>query len=798
VRAVWLLAGFETRRRWRALVALSLLVGLIGVVALAAVAGARRSSTALTRFADVSRSADVELIVGHPTAAQLDAFRRTPHVAATAVLRAYALIPRGTTRSLAVGAALDSSMGHSVDRARVLAGRLANPAAANEIDLDEHRASMLHLRVGGTLDASSYGARQFDSGHDPGPAAGPIVHLKVVGIVRRPLDLGDRAASGGVLILTPAFDRVYSNRIASFTDVLRVRTRDGAGDVPRVTTAARRIFGKSPDFDVQSLEIETKGAGDAIRVLTLALWLFAAVAAVAGFVTIAIVLTREISRENNDQDILRGLGLTRRQRIAVHAPPAALVAAGGATLSAVGAIAVSPFFPLGVAGKAEPDPGFHVDTSALALGVFVVVAVVLLVALLAAIRITRRPSAPRPRPRRRSAGEVAAGAGSPPTVSIGLEMALRSDGGTRSVPVRSAFVGAVFGVLGVTAVVVFAASVQHLTSTPQLYGWTWDIAAIDQHATVACNGHDVGLGAVGGIAAVAEVCYEHLEVDDRPTAGWSIASLRGAIEPAIVTGRAPHAPDEVALGTGTMRALHKHIGDVVRAVSATGRRDYRIVGSAVFPTLSNDQPFADAAMFTRPGFGPLLDPNNDSSYLVGRLTAGADAAQVARRVRAVPRFIETESLFAPESAVLRPSPPVEVKRLREIAWYPFIVAALIATLAILAVGYTLSTSVRRRRRDLAVLKTIGFGRRQIGATIGWHATTVAAIGVVVGIPVGCYTGAFAWRLVAYGLGVSTRPTIPAFALVLLIPAAIAACNLTAFVPARAAARTRSATELRSQ
>ena len=66
------------------------------------------------------------------------------------------------------------------------------------------------------------------------------MHLRVVGIVRRPLDLGDRGASGGVLILMPAFNRAYGNRIGSWSGaVLRVRTRAGNADAfsPEITKA---------------------------------------------------------------------------------------------------------------------------------------------------------------------------------------------------------------------------------------------------------------------------------------------------------------------------------------------------------------------------------------------------------------------------------------------------------------------------------------------------------------------------------------------------------------------------------
>ena len=72
--AVRMLAGFEIRRRWRRVVVLTLLVGVVGAVVLSTVAGARRSESALARFNASSRSANLELTVGDPTASQLRAF----------------------------------------------------------------------------------------------------------------------------------------------------------------------------------------------------------------------------------------------------------------------------------------------------------------------------------------------------------------------------------------------------------------------------------------------------------------------------------------------------------------------------------------------------------------------------------------------------------------------------------------------------------------------------------------------------------------------------------------------------
>jgi predicted lysophospholipase L1 biosynthesis ABC-type transport system permease subunit len=134
------------------------------------------------------------------------------------------------------------------------------------------------------------------------------------------------------------------------------------------------------------------------------------------------------------------------------------------------------------------------------------------------------------------------------------------------------------------------------------------------------------------------------------------------------------------------------------------------------------------------------NPTNGSSYLVGRVAPAANLATVARRVSAISQ-VERPS---------GPSIPVEVNRLRQVNWLPRILARLLTTLAVLAVGHALVTNVRRRRRELAVPKTLGFDRRQIGATVAWQASTLATVGLIVGIPAGLVIGNLVWRQAANG------------------------------------------------
>ena len=207
--AVLVLARSELRRRWRSALLITMLVGMVGAVVLASAAGAHRSATSLQRFVAYSRSSDAEVDLNDPTAAQLRDFGRVPEVAEFAILHAYGLIPRDRP-NLQNAATVDGRLGTVVDRARLVAGRFANPNAPDEIMIGEGLAAQQHLGIGDHLVADSITPAQFAlafQGKDTGPPAGPVVRLRIVGIGSpyRAIFLQEKPATfprgGGVFLL---------------------------------------------------------------------------------------------------------------------------------------------------------------------------------------------------------------------------------------------------------------------------------------------------------------------------------------------------------------------------------------------------------------------------------------------------------------------------------------------------------------------------------------------------------------------------------------------------------------------
>ena len=107
-----------------------------------------------------------------------------------------------------------------------------------------------------------------------------------------------------------------------------------------------------------------------------------------------------------------------------------------------------------------------------------------------------------------------------------------------------------------------------------------------------------------------------------------------------------------------------------------------------------------------------------------------------------------------------------------------------------------AASGRRRRRDFAILKTLGLVRRQVSSITVWQVSTLAGLALLAGVPLGVAAGHWAWALFARRLGISTIAITPVPLVLLTIPAVIVAANAVAFWPGRTTARLRPAEVLR--
>ena len=129
---------------------------------------------------------------------------------------------------------------------------------------------------------------------------------------------------------------------------------------------------------------------------------------------------------------------------------------------------------------------------------------------------------------------------------------------------------------------------------------------------------------------------------------------------------------------------------------------------------------------------------------------------------------------------------------------PLLLASLFTIVAFATLVHVLVTSVRRRRRDLAILRTIGFTRRQVSRTVAWQAATIAAVALMIGIPIGVLAGRLSWSLFADQLGVVSVPVVAWSRVAVLVPATLAIAVLISIPSALAARKSKPAAVLRAE
>jgi hypothetical protein len=173
--AVWERLRVDFRLRWRWWLALAVCIGLAGGVVLGAAAGARRTASAYPRMLVATRSEDVYLAGPSPwsnpaDARVVDEIEQLPQVATVARIAAVTIYPsdRDVVPTFYHFAGTDPRYLREVDRPKLLAGRLPDPARADEVLVNPALASAQHLTVGSRVTWDS-----ITGVDDPIPGARP-------------------------------------------------------------------------------------------------------------------------------------------------------------------------------------------------------------------------------------------------------------------------------------------------------------------------------------------------------------------------------------------------------------------------------------------------------------------------------------------------------------------------------------------------------------------------------------------------------------------------------------------------
>ncbi len=793
--AVWYRARAELRARrytWLGLVAL---IGIVGGIVTALAAGARRTDTAFDRFLARIHQTDVNVSTGANSGfAPLD-FRQVaalPQVA-EAVREDNPVYVSGHTDSgrpvgadkLVLTASPDPRFGISIDGVKLVSGRPADPARPDEAVIGRLGAEALGLQVGDTLTlafATPNQLRRLSGSVRPPPPRGPTVRFRVVGVSEEfSLPTGSDLASQ--VVLTPAFYRRYASRVA-ISKGMGVRLRNGDADVQPFTRAVDRLAGRESAGVFPSGDYVAK-INRTTHVEAFALWVLAALAGLAGALILTQALARQANLEAGAYRSLRAVGMSSRQLIGVSLVRGVALGAAGAVWALAMAYGLSWIAPFGLARRAEPDPGLDFDPLVLLLGAAVLCALVVIVCGATAWRLSRTGPTPRAPARSSPLVRGLARLGLPVAAVVGARLAVERGSGPTAAPVRTAFFGATLAVATVSAMLVFSASLDHLESTPSLYGQNWDAQLGD-----AVYGGDFGhlvlpvLRRDPDVAAYAAGTSANISLGDETQRVLAFSSVRGSIAPTILAGRAPASPGEVLLASKTMEGLGVGIGDELVARHGSRSERLRVVGRGVIPEIAELR-LGHGAYLTLQGLRRIVPDAPRNAFFV-RFSPTADPARANERL---------SSRFGP---LPTPVKPQDLANLSRVGGTPFAISALMATLALATLAHVLVVTIRRRRRDFAVLVSLGFVKGQITRAVAWQATTVAAFALPVGIPLGVAAGRWIWRVFADGLGVAPGPVLPIRPLLLIVPVTLVVANAVAAIPGLLAARLQPATALATE
>lgn len=790
---VLLHARARLRAGWRTWLGLTLLIALVGGAVIALGAGARRTDTAYARFLRAQRGADMGVFLATGTRSSVEAqIDRLPQVTASAA----ALTLPAVESDLIAVVGPDGRYGRDLNRFKFLAGRPLRADRADEAVVGFLLARQRHLHVGSTLTIHLV------------PEAPTGVTLRVVGIEAAPTEFPPRSSATSLsLYLSPAFldtpigTQAVARKVTQFVVVrLRHGTRDAAPFIAALESAVGGPVG-STSFADQAVNVQRS-----MHLQAVALWLMAGFVGVAGALVLLQLLTRQGFDDATEYPTLAALGMTSTQLGLSGVVRVAVAAVTGVAGGGVLAWMASPLLPLGTARTAEPHPGLAFNAAVIGGGVAAVLALVTLLGATAQLRAGRRAGhrvlfagANTGPPPSAVLGRVPGVVRLPLTMGIGVRLALQAGRGRTAVPVRTTLVAAAVGIGALGASVTFGASLAHLLDTPALYGVTFD-------AQIQGNGNFSDIRPIVPILAsdpaIAAFAVGRTGIPmrtDKVTFGAQATfNVAGSLEPTVTAGRLPTGPDEILLGSKTMAALHTSLGRIISVTVAElpTPLSMRIVGRGVLASITDAEQLGRGAVvapsaldrlatIAPPGF--KVPPEGDAFVRFGPVHDRARAIAELQARLGPANFVAT--------APIQPNDVADFGRVRNL---PDILAAVVGVTGLITIVHLLTSAIRRRRRDLAVLKSLGMPPSKVSAAIFWQATSVGLVSTALGLPIGIVAGRWAWRLVASDLGVVAQPQVPLLVLTGLSIGVLVVVNLVAAGPAVAAGRVAPASVLRTE
>jgi ABC-type lipoprotein release transport system permease subunit len=512
--------------------------------------------------------------------------------------------------------------------------------------------------------------------------------------------------------------------------------------------------------------------------------------------------------EARDYQTMSSIGADRRQLALLSTARNATVGLVGAIGAVVVALFLSPIAPLGEARIAENSSGIHFDLFVLPLGGLATFFVVMGLGLYPSWRTARSSSGESKTGAQRSSTTVSrlSALGAPPAMIIGVRNALERKSEGASVPVGSAVLGTVLAVTALCATAVFGASLTHLTTTPRLYGVPFQLNLSNPSAFGPPENVLKQISANPEVSALTTGIASQVEVNGQTVGGVIARDIEGPLQFSLVNGSAPGQHAEIGLGEETMKQTGAHVGGTVALTiltptGAARTTTFRVVSQVVFPVLSGIVGLGRGALMTTAAYqAAVCPPGPAHSRCASALSQSFFAGGTLIGVAAGPGGQQTvrDLLAKYGSSITIPTIPTALVNFGQAVNFPLIFGIILAAFGAATLAHLLVVSVARRRREVGLLKALGFVNAQVRSAVAWQATCLACIGLVIGVPLGIGLGIVIWHAFASNLGVIPVGVIPVVVIVLLVLAVLAVANVLAIAPALFASRSKPQELLRTQ
>jgi ABC-type lipoprotein release transport system permease subunit len=634
---------------------------------------------------------------------------------------------------------------------------------------------------------------------------GPKVNFRVVGIEVSENDFPSSSPSYS-LYTSPAFGRGLGSTVVS-SDIVQVRLRQGQNDMPRLQVYVNHHQGSGY---VYLLNVDSNSASveQSIQPQSTGWLFFSLFALLAGLALVGQALSRQSLVERESYPTLAALGMRPRELFGLGMLRAAAIGLAGALAAVALAFVVSPLTPVGEARAAEPTRGFVFNGVLFGLGFLAVTVVVAALAVLPSWRAAQSGAATnnRDQPVSHTNPMVAmvARTGAPPSVLVGVRNALDRGRGRSSVPVATALVGATVAVVALVATTVFGASLTHLVKTPPLYGQNWQL---DMGGMTTPQLH-TALATFDDNKNVTKVTYgfagKYVKVGTVNVEGIFVNVAKGPMAFSLVNGRYPKGNDQLLLGATTMSQAHLHVGSRVSVslVNKSGKvesRTLQVVGTVTLPPTFSIGGLGVGAVLP---FGAALDiaclGNPHPSACHQELAKSVQGWGMAVGIVPGPAGRSALAHFQREFSenVNELNVPVNLVNFGQAVDFPLLLGVTLALFGAATLAHLLFVSVARRRRQVALLKVLGFVRRQVLASTCWQALTVVAIGLLIGVPSGIAVGKAVWRSFAAHLGAVPVAVVPVELVAIVCVVIVVGGVALALLPALLAVRVQPAEALR--